>query len=100
MTASTCRIAPGWSAPLGATVGDKGVNFSIHAPGATAVELCLFETATDATPSQTVQLDPESHRTGSYWHCRLQDIGPGSSTAGGWMAPFSLQRDSASIPQI
>ena len=84
MTASTCRMAPGWSAPLGASAGDGGVNFSVHAPGATAMELCLFEAATEATPSHTVRLDPLRHRSGSYWHCWLEGIAAGQLY--GWRA--------------
>jgi glycogen operon protein len=77
MTASTFRITPGWSASLGATAGEEGVNFSLHAPAATTVELCLFAAATDAEPTSTMQLDPARHRTGGYWHCQLEGIGPG-----------------------
>jgi isoamylase len=77
MTASTCRIAPGWSAPLGATAGELGVNFSLHAPAATAVELCLFAAPTAAEPSKTFQLDATHHRSGTYWHCHLEGVGPG-----------------------
>ena len=77
MTASTGPLLPGWSAPLGATPGDRGVNFSLHAPAATAVALCLFEAPEAAEPSHIFPLDPTCHRSGSYWHCELQGIGPG-----------------------
>ncbi|MEX8546637.1 MAG: glycogen debranching protein GlgX [Mucilaginibacter sp.] len=34
---------PGNPYPLGATLDNKGVNFALFAPGATAVQLCLFD---------------------------------------------------------
>ena len=49
MTSSTAALpSPGSSAPLGATVCEGGVNFSLYARRATAVELCLFEGVSDA----------------------------------------------------
>ena len=77
MTSSATRLSPGWSAPLGATTRAGGVNFSLHAPAATAVELCLFDAPDSATPSQVHSFDPAAHRTGSYWHGHLEGIGPG-----------------------
>jgi pullulanase/glycogen debranching enzyme len=40
------KIAPGRPYPLGATVEDGGVNFSLFSANATGVELLLFSTAT------------------------------------------------------
>ncbi len=34
---------PGNPYPLGATLDNKGVNFALFAPGATAIQLCLFD---------------------------------------------------------
>ncbi|MFM7640428.1 MAG: glycogen debranching protein GlgX [Cyanobium sp.] len=77
MTTSIAPAAPGWSAPLGSTPAEQGVNFSLHAPKATAVELCFFAGANDAQPIHTIRLDPCCHRTGSYWHCHVEGVGPG-----------------------
>src|SRR5215510_14466704 len=49
---------PGVSAPLGATVTDCGVNFSVFSRNATGVELLLFENADDSRPSSVIRLDP------------------------------------------
>ncbi|MEB3301654.1 MAG: alpha-amylase family glycosyl hydrolase, partial [Cyanobacteriota bacterium] len=97
MTASAYRLAPGRSSPLGATPGEGGVNFSLHAPAATAVELCLFAASTDGTPSQSWRLDPAGHRTGSYWHCAVEGIGPGQLY--GWRAegPSSARFDPSNL---
>ncbi|MBE2222760.1 MAG: glycogen debranching protein GlgX [Anaerolineae bacterium] len=53
--------------PLGATPQVGGVNFSVYANKATAVDLLLFATVDDAAPTQVVSLArpyPGSH----YWH--------------------------------
>ena len=69
--------APGLSSPLGATPRDGGVNFSLYAKDATAVELCLFDSALSPEPAQVVVLEGERNRTYHYWHCFVEGIGPG-----------------------
>ncbi|HKI57405.1 MAG TPA: glycogen debranching protein GlgX [Trueperaceae bacterium] len=62
------NVWPGRPHPLGATVttGDRaGVNFALYSAHATAVELCLFDTAYDPEPAVTVEL---SDRTGPVFH--------------------------------
>ncbi len=61
---------PGRAAPLGATVVDGGVNFSLYSHHAEAVELVLFDEGS-AAPSATIALDPTTHRTDNYWHVFL-----------------------------
>ena len=61
-------VLPGRPAPLGATVQEDGVNFSLFADRATAVEFLLFDRYDQATPSHVVRLDPIVHRTHYYWH--------------------------------
>jgi isoamylase len=70
-------VKPGRSWPLGATLVEGGVNFSIWTRHATAVELCLFDAAEDARPSRVIRLDPATHRTYHYWHVQVPRIGPG-----------------------
>ena len=67
----------GNSFPLGATVVDGGVNFSVFSKNADAVELLLFDHADDSRPSRTILLDPRKNRTYHYWHVFVPDIGPG-----------------------
>ena len=67
----------GRSAPLGATVADGGVNFSLFSRTATGVELLLFDGADDALPSRVVRLDPVTNRTYYYWHVFLPSMRPG-----------------------
>ena len=61
-------MAPGSSHPIGATLTGDGVNFSVYAKQATALDLLLFAQPSDDQPSQVIELDPELNRTGPYWH--------------------------------
>jgi glycogen operon protein len=58
----------GQSAPLGATVGAEGVNFSLFSRDASGVELLLFDHGTDQRPARAILLDPTVNRTYHYWH--------------------------------
>jgi isoamylase len=52
----------GRSSPLGATVVEGGVNFSLFSRTATGVELLFFDRE-EATPSRVVEIDPATNRT-------------------------------------
>lgn len=69
-------ISAGEPHPLGATLRDGGVNFSLFSRSATAVELLLFERVDDEAP-QVVRLEPRRHRTFDYWHVFVQGIRKG-----------------------
>lgn len=58
----------GNSAPLGATVVDGGVNFSIFSRTASGMELLLFDKEDDPRPAQVIPIECSSHRTYHYWH--------------------------------
>ncbi len=58
----------GCSSPLGATVQEAGVNFSLFSRFASAVELLLFDGVEDVAPSKVIPFDPGQHRTYHYWH--------------------------------
>jgi glycogen operon protein len=58
----------GRSSPLGATIVDSGVNFSLFSRTATGVELLLFDATDDATPSRVIPLDPGANHSYHYWH--------------------------------
>ncbi len=61
-------VQPGKSYPLGATVYQDGVNFSIFSKGCYSIELLLFDDVDDAGPSQEISLDPKLNKTFYYWH--------------------------------
>lgn len=56
------------SAPLGATVVDGGVNFSLFSRTATAVDLLLFDREDDTAPARVIPFDPVANHTYHYWH--------------------------------
>jgi len=67
----------GHSWPLGATVVDGGINFSVFSRSATGVELLLFDREDDARPARMIRLDPAANRTYHYWHVCVPGIRPG-----------------------
>src|SRR6187402_758737 len=67
-------VYPGSPYPLGATWDGNGVNFALFSAHATAVQLCLFESAEAQSESITLRL-PE--QTDMVWHGYLTDVRPG-----------------------
>jgi glycogen operon protein len=54
--------------PLGATIVDGGVNFSVFSRDASLVELLLFDRAEDERPSRVIRIDAARNRDYHYWH--------------------------------
>lgn len=71
------RTERGTPAPLGATMRDGGVNFSIYSHHAESVELVLFDKRA-ADSATTLRLDPLSHRTDNYWHVFVPGLHAGT----------------------
>ena len=67
----------GHSSPLGATVVDGGVNFSLFSRSATGVELLLFDREDDVRPARVLHLDPVANHTYHYWHVCVPGVPPG-----------------------
>jgi glycogen operon protein len=76
MSASNIRHR-GKSFPLGATLTEDGVNFSVFAKQATAVQLLLFDRVDDGSPSRVIELDPHANRTYHYWHSFVPGVTAG-----------------------
>ena len=74
-------VKPGDPLPLGARVAGAGVNFAVFSRHATAIELLLYRTHTDAEPMTVIRLDPLQHRTGDIWHVWVADVLPGQCYA-------------------
>ena len=68
---------PGHPLPLGATIHDRHVRFSVFSRHATRVWLMLFDHPDDDTPSLEFELDPLVNRTGDIWHIDLYGAGEG-----------------------
>jgi len=86
-------VNPGKSlcAPLGATVRDGGVNFSVFSRDATGMELLLFADAEAAAPSRVITLTAAANRTQNYWHVFVPGIAPGQVYAYRAHGPFAPQ---------
>lgn len=65
-------VKAGFPRPLGATVTPDGVNFSLYARHATAVQLMVFEYPHSEKPIWTFDLNSSQHRTYDYWHVYVQ----------------------------
>ena len=89
---SSPSVTPGSSTPLGATVANGGVNFSVFSKHATRLDLLLFAAHDDPAPSRVVELDAGRHRTGNYWHVFVPGIGPGQIYGLRAHGPFAPER--------
>jgi glycogen operon protein len=67
----------GQSAPIGASVVDGGVNFSVFSRNAAQVELLFFDHDDAARPARVIALDPATNRTYHYWHAFVPAVRPG-----------------------
>ena len=83
---------PGSSAPLGATIRQGGVNFSVFAKNATAVDLLLFDDERAVAPAAIIPLDPRRHHTYHYWHAFVAGIAAGQVYAYQVDGPFAPDR--------
>ncbi|MEZ4538210.1 MAG: glycogen-debranching protein [Cyanobacteriota/Melainabacteria group bacterium] len=78
------RTSMGTSSPLGATVRDDGVNFSIYSREARSIELQFFDHEDDQEPSQVFKLKPRENKTFYYWHIFVKGARAGQLY--GWRA--------------
>ena len=67
------KVSPGSQYPLGATVGNRGVNFALFSQNARGVVLLLFDDPA-APPSRTITLE---NRTKYVWHAFIEGLKPG-----------------------
>jgi glycogen operon protein len=69
------EITEGKPLPLGASVLQGGINFSIFSRNATKITLVLFESAEQDSAFVEIDLDKPDFRTGDLWHCFIKGIG-------------------------
>ncbi|MET0986153.1 MAG: isoamylase [Steroidobacteraceae bacterium] len=74
----TYATAAGRYFPLGASVDEGGVNFSLFTRTAAAAELRLYEDADHQEPFQVIALDPDTNHTLFFWHIYVQELAPGA----------------------
>ncbi len=65
----------GKPAPLGASVTERGVNFALRAPSASAVWLVVWAAGREGA-RHDLALAPERHRSGDVWHAELAGMSP------------------------
>jgi len=65
------------AAPLGATPGETGVNFSVYSKHATGIELLLFDRVDDPCPQRVIPINPSTNRHYHYWHVFMSGVQPG-----------------------
>lgn len=66
-------LAPGRCSPLGATFDGAGVNFAVFSSNATAIDLCVF----DSAGRELTARHSFTQRTGDVWHGYLAGAEPG-----------------------
>ena len=89
---STRYAVPGTTAPLGATIGDGGVNFSVFSKHATHVELLVFDDESASQPSTVIPLPADRHRSYHYWHAFVPGLQAGQVYAYRAHGPFEPDR--------
>jgi len=64
----TLDVGIGRPLPLGTSERDGGINFSVFSRHANRVWLELFDYPHDERPQTSIELKPQTHRTGDIWH--------------------------------
>ncbi|RDI57238.1 hypothetical protein [Microvirga subterranea] len=83
---------PGRPAPLGASLNDGGVNFSVFSKHAAAIELLLFDDVGQAEPARVVRFDPVVNRSYHDWHVFVPGLKPGQLYGYRADGPFDPER--------
>jgi glycogen operon protein len=81
---SVAQVSRGRNFPLGSSITETGVNFSVYSRRAHSMELLLFDRSEDRRPARVLALDPKKHRTYHYWHIEVAGVKPGQVYA--WRA--------------
>ena len=71
------EINIGNPSPLGSSITDNGVNFSVIASNAEFIELLIFDSKNAVNPYIIFKLD-SSHCSGPYWHAEIKGLKKGA----------------------
>ncbi|MDR2102730.1 MAG: glycogen debranching enzyme, partial [Treponema sp.] len=71
-------VEPGKPLPMGATVTETGVNFSVFSRNAVEMILVLIESVDKDSPFEELILDAKKNRTGDMWHCHIPGLKAGA----------------------
>jgi isoamylase len=75
------EVEEGSPHPLGATIRQTGVNFSLYSGSATGVELLLFDKHDSPQPLQIIPLIPSKNKTFHFWHVFVNNLKAGAQYA-------------------
>jgi len=64
--------------PYGAILRDGGVQFVVYSRSATGLRILFYGAAGDATPAETIDLDPSRDRWGDIWSVFVPGLGAGT----------------------
>ncbi|MDR2865266.1 MAG: glycogen debranching protein GlgX [Spirochaetaceae bacterium] len=67
-------VEAGKPLPMGATIDEDGVNFSVFSRNAKSVRLVLFENGEPKARRMEIGLADKQHRTGDLWHCYIKGL--------------------------
>jgi len=91
MPAPPYPVEKGRPHPLGASITDEGINFSLFSGNAEGVELLLFESHDSPEPFQCITLNPRVNKTFHFWHVFVRGLRAGVHYAyrvdGPWNPP-------------
>lgn len=71
------RVSPGKVGRAGTTVTAEGVYFTVFSRNAKKIFLDLYASPEDAAPYHTVELNPETNKTGDLWHVFVEGLKAG-----------------------
>jgi len=101
MSRNKLHYTRGRPSPIGATVMEGGVNFSIYSHKATGVDLLLFDKPEAREPEQIFRLDPAENKSSNYWHILIYGISAGQLYAyrvhGEYDPPQGLRFDPSKV---
>ncbi len=75
---SKLRVTQGRSYPMGSSVYEEGVRFTIFSRNATRVWVALFAKVEDTAPVWEYEFDATHHRTGDVWSIFVRGLGEGA----------------------
>lgn len=74
MISQELKTKPGTVSPLGPSIQEGGLNFSVYIKNASEVILRIFYAPDSLDRFQDFHLDPLLHRTGNVWHLFIEGI--------------------------
>lgn len=64
--------------PIGSSIKDNGVNFSVFSKNAKSIEILLFDDKDDVKPSRIIELKEEENKSYYYWHIYVEGLKAGT----------------------